>query len=95
MDRGETVALARLHPNSREGIKTGERKEQSLFDSFPGIFNWHGKHKKVFSAPKNTSRASKWITKSATKKINKINKRTHHLVDLAKERKSCSEKQKK
>lgn len=51
--------LARLHPNSRAGIKTGERKAQPLFDSFPGIFNWHGKHNTKYSVlqkkKKNTS----------------------------------------
>lgn len=72
--------LARLHPNSQAGIKTGERKAQPLFDSFPGIFNWHGKHK-VFSAPKKKQKktqawASNWRTNKKVQKKLKPKKKT-------------------
>lgn len=87
--------LARLHPNSRAGIKTGERKAQPLFDSFPGIFNWHGKHNTKYSVLQKKHKHGLPIgeqTKKSAKKKN-LNQKTHHLVDLTKERKSCSEKQ--
>lgn len=69
---------------ARNSLSDQDKTQRNIY--FPGIFNWHSKHNTKYSVLQNTSMGYQMEHKRKSAK-------THHLVDLTKEKKSYFAKQ--